>query len=313
VEYPIVGIKAFGSSLLVATTGNPFVLSGSNPEGMSQERLPIYEPCVSKRSMVSDEGGAQYASPNGIVRIGPGFAGNSIRNLFTREEWQKYRPESMLGTILDGSYYLFYQADGDQRGALIFDRNQQASPLTTSTLFVTAAFAEPESAALHVAIGGRVHKWEASETTFLPYEWKSKLFIVPRPVNFGAGQIDADFDSIELAEALRALREKLEEENRLVFMATEDFESTINSIQINGGLLNGSLLQQLPFEDVDQRYVTLTVFCQGKQVAVVKVRDRRPFRLPSGFRGDRWEFQLTGNLPMRHLKIAETSTGLVNL
>jgi hypothetical protein len=74
VEFPIVGLAAYGSSLVVATKGNPFIITGSSPAAMSQEKLPLYEPCVSKRSIASDEQGAMYASPNGIIKIGPGLS-----------------------------------------------------------------------------------------------------------------------------------------------------------------------------------------------------------------------------------------------
>jgi hypothetical protein len=156
VEFPVVGITALGESLVVATKGNPFVISGATPAAMSQSKLPLYEPCVSKRSIASDEGGALYASPNGIVKVAPGFAGLATRPLMTRDEWTKYAPASMLGVVLDGRYYLFCESGTAlERGALILDRNEQASPLTTTTLFTRAAHIEPTTARLFVAESGQ--------------------------------------------------------------------------------------------------------------------------------------------------------------
>jgi hypothetical protein len=82
---------------------------------------------------------------------------------------------------------------------------------------------------------------------------------------------------------------------------------------ISSGLVAGSIMSPLPPANVDGRYLTLTVYAQGKQVAAVTVKNSLAVRLPSGFKADRWEFQLDGNVPVRHLKVAETSKELASL
>jgi hypothetical protein len=315
VEFPVVGIIALGSSLVVGTQGNPFIISGSTPAAMSQEKLPIYEPCTSKRSMAGDEGGVLYASPNGVVKIAPGFAGLSSRSLFTRDEWQPYDPTTMLGAVLSGRYYLFCANVSENfQGALIFDRNESASPLTRSTFYTTAATVAVTDASLYVAEGGQVKKWEGSQYEFLPYEWLSKLFILPRPLNFGAGQIQADFGDIAVAEALQQQLEAVIAANQALFASTTNFQSTPSRTPpIGQGLIAGSILTPLGNYEIDDRYVNLTVFCEGRQVAVITVKSNIPFRLPSGFKSGQWAFQLNGNIPVRHLKVAETSKELAGI
>jgi hypothetical protein len=314
VEYPVVGIMALGSSLVVATQGNPFIISGTTPAAMSQEKLPIYEPCTSKRSMAGDEGGVLYASPNGVVKIAPGFAGLSSRSLFTRDEWQPYDPTTMLGAVLSGRYYLFCSNVTENfQGALIFDRNESASPLTRSTFYTTAAHVAVTDASLYVAESGQVKKWEGSLYSFLPYEWQSKLFIMPRPLNFGAGQIQADFGDIAIANALQQQLAAIIAANQALFATTTDFKSTLARNPVLGqGLIGGSILTPLGSYKIDNRYVNLTVYCEGRQVAVITVKSNTAFRLPSGFKSGQWSFQLNGNIPVQHLKIAETSKELVN-
>lgn len=315
VEFEIVGIAALGESLVIATKGNPFIISGTTPSAMSQAKLPLYEPCVSKRSIASDEGGALYASPNGVVKVSTAFSGNSTRVLFTRDEWQRYNPSSMLGAVIDGRYHLFCENELLQfRGSLILDRNEAASPLTTTTMFTTAAHVEPVSANLFVAVEGQVNQWDGSATEFLPYEWVSKLFILPRPLNFGAAQIDADYGDIEVAQALEMRRQQLIAANQAIWDSGVNLLSSIGSRgPISTGLVGGSILAVLSPEGIDARYVLLTVFCNGEQIAAIPVINANAFRLPSGFKGDRWEFQINGNVPLRHLKVAETSKGLVDV
>lgn len=315
VEFPVVGLGALGESLVVATKGNPFIVTGTSPAAMSQSKLPLYEPCISKRSIASDEAGCMYASANGIVKVAPGFAGIATRQLFTRAEWAFYNPSSMLGTVLDGRYYLFCQNDNTKfKGCLILDRNEAASPLTTSTLFVTAAHVEPVYATLFVAQDIYVKQWEGDTNSYLPYEWLSKLFILPRPLNFAAGQIEADFGNAALAAASQAFLQNLIDSNKAYWAAHgSDLHSTIGrNDTIGSNVIGGSGMQPL-VDAADTLFITLTIYCDGKQVAAIPVRSAKPFRLPSGFKADRWEFKLNGNIPLRHLKIAETSKGLVDL
>lgn len=317
VEYPIVGIVAMGESLLVATKGNPFLISGTAPASMSQSKLPLYEPCVSKRSVAADEVGGMYVSPNGVIRYvtADAVAINASRTLFTRDEWSAYAPSTMLGVVLDGRYHLFFQnVAASTQGALILDRNDRSSPLTQTSMFTTGAYVEPTSASLFVVDGGSIKMWGGDTYTFLPYQWKSKMFILPRPLNFGAAQIEGDFDNIQLAQAAEYQLQSALAANRATFNSGISLQGALGADgPLNQQQLDGSILQTLPTQSVDQRYVNLTVFCQGQQVASINVKSSAPFRLPSGFKGDKWEFQLTGNIPVRHLKLAETSSGLVKV
>lgn len=70
VDYPIVALGSFGTTIVVATEGRPFLITGSHPESMSQLELDLIEPCVSARSMASMGHGVVYASRNGLVYVG---------------------------------------------------------------------------------------------------------------------------------------------------------------------------------------------------------------------------------------------------
>jgi hypothetical protein len=314
VEYQIVGIAAIGTSLVVATKGNPFVISGSNPAGMSQEKLPLYEPCVSKRSIASDEQGAMYASPNGIIKIGAGIADNVSRGLFTRDEWDLYKPSSMLGEVQDGRYFLFYKTDDGVQGGLILDRNQAASPLTETNLFATAAHTDPVNARLYVCSDSEIKAWDADPYNGLPYEWKSKVFVFPRPLNLSAGQIDADFENLNPVGKKQKLSiiDFIKEKNREIWATVVGkLKGNVNDIPVNTMLLNGSLLQPIPL--IDEKFVTLKVFADGILRATIFVKSHEPFRLPSGYKADRYEFMVNGNVPLRFIKVAETSKELVSI
>jgi hypothetical protein len=313
VEYPIVGLSAFGESVVVATVGNPFVISGSTPQSMSQTKIPLFEPCVSKRSMVSDDTGVMYASPNGVVKVSQGFAGVTTNSLFTRDEWQARYPTTMLGAVLDGAYYLFWQDDlNNISESMILDRNEAASALTTSSLYTDAVYVDPTTAQLYAVIDGAVQGWEEDKLNFLPYDWTSKLFVLPRPVNFSAMQIEANFEDQGLASALQEEVEAVIAANQAIFASGQDLLSTLGSVDIGTIALGGSIMERIP-GGVSARYLQVKIYCNGNLVANKSMTDRSTYRLPSGFKGDRWQFQLSGNVPLRMFKIAETAKELAQL
>jgi hypothetical protein len=313
VEYPVVGIAAFGESVVVATKGNPFIISGSTPQSMSQAKVPLFEPCVSKRSIVSDDTGVMYVSPNGVVKISQGFAGVTTNSLFTRDEWQLRYPSSMVGAVLDGAYYLFWKNNTNTvKECLILDRNESASALTTLNLYTEAVFVDPTSAQLYAAIDNIVHGWEEDDANYLPYEWTSKEFTLARPVNFGAMQVDASFDDAALTQTLQNLVAEITQSNQTIFASGVDLLSTLGSVDIGDIVLGGSILQNIPVA-VSSRYVQVKIYCNGTLVATRSVTGRDALRLPSGFKGDRWHFTLSGNVPLRSFKIAETSKELAQL
>lgn len=61
VAHDIVGLAALGQSLLVLTTGYPYLITGTHPSSMGMERLDIEQSCVAKRSISNVGGGVIYA------------------------------------------------------------------------------------------------------------------------------------------------------------------------------------------------------------------------------------------------------------
>ena len=193
-DYPIVGLCAFEGNLVVLTTKQPYTVSGSSPANMTQTKLPILEPCVSKKSIVSDEMGVLYASPNGLVLIGQGLGQVITTSLFTRDEWQLLNPSSMVSAIYNKMYIGFYQA-GSVKSSVVIKR-QDTPPLVTLDYTARSTFFEQSTANLYVVsdVTGNVYQLDAVNTN-ATYTWKSKKFVLPTPMNFGALQVHGDYSS----------------------------------------------------------------------------------------------------------------------
>lgn len=194
-EFPIVGLAVFGNSLFVGTTKNPYLITGYTPEAMSQEKLPIVQPCVAKKSIVSDQFGVMYASPNGLVALGQGLMDVITSGLYTRDEWQAINPSSLIAALYNNMYIGFYNVSGTRK-AIVIQRTDNP-PLATLNVASKGVFVEQTTGAFYVISNAdnNIYKLDGN-TTNKTYTWKSKKFTLPQQVNFGAMQIHADYSGV---------------------------------------------------------------------------------------------------------------------
>ncbi|MCE3025723.1 hypothetical protein [Salinicola sp. DM10] len=105
---PVVAIATIPGGLVVLTTGQPSLVTGTDPAAMAQQRLDVQQSCVAKASVVSMGGYALYASPDGIVAAGGSEAKLVTGNVFSREQWAALNPATMHCYRFDGRYYAFH-------------------------------------------------------------------------------------------------------------------------------------------------------------------------------------------------------------
>lgn len=192
-DYPIVGLGVFGNSLFVGTTRNPYVITGTTPTSMSQEKLPIIQPCVSKKSITSDQFGVLYGSPNGLVAIGQGTQDVISNALFTRDEWQAINPSSLVGAVYNNMYFGFYNVSGT-RNSFVLMRGD-TPPLSNFDSATRAVFIEPTTGILYALSNtdNKVYSLDTSTSTNTVYQWKSKKFLQPAPISYAGLQVHADY------------------------------------------------------------------------------------------------------------------------
>lgn len=194
VSYPIVGLGVYGTSIAVLTDRYPFIISGYTPGQMSVERVPILEPCVSKRSITSDETGVVYASPNGLVNIGPASRGVVSHPLFRRDEWQSALPSDIQGAATDGRYFAFYTTYYSTHKTMVMSRDDSPA-LSTLDLQATAVHIDSKTGNLYYVdpVDNHIRQADADNSTLVTYNWKSKRFMLPGATSFSALKLDADF------------------------------------------------------------------------------------------------------------------------
>lgn len=304
---PIVGLGVFGQTLVVCTTQSPYLITGSQPGAMSQEKVPLPEPCVSKKSITSDQFGVLYASPNGLVSIAPGTQDVISRQLFTRDEWQTYIPSSIVGVVYQNMYIGFYQA-GDVKAALIIMRGD-TPPLVQLDVSAQAVFVERSTANVFVVrpSDNNIYQLDADPVNNMFYEWKSKKFILPEPTNFAIMKTQADWDAAQLVAEYNAVVAQIIAANQAYWATGATRSSTLNRHTLNGMRLNGSVLEPIPtLQDVSN--IQILLYANGVQVYSTGVSAQEPLRLPATAKDYIWEVKITGNMSLRTFCMA-TSIG----
>lgn len=271
-EYPIVGMGVVGNSCIVATQGYPSVLTGVEPASTSFTKLNSIEPCLSRGSIVSTLQGVYYASQNGIVGVTPGGINTVTDSMITREQWiRKFNPDYLRAVRYQNGYLgLRCVPEPAKRSAFYLDPTQAEVAITELTDFDFAAnvVSDVWSGEVFVLKDEKVWRWDAPSDNLVPLRWKSKEYQLPTEVNLGVYAVYWDQDRFLL-----------------------------NTFDGEPGII-----------DVDVP-VRILVWCNRRLVYDQNVpvnRNGKQMRLPTGFMGDIWQFEIRARAPVYSFIVAQT-------
>jgi len=195
VNSPIVGLAAFGNSILVATQDVPYIVTGIHPSAMTMQNLEVNQSCASTRSVVDMGYYSAYASPDGMVTVGNSGAQVSTLSLFTQNEWKALNPASIHGYYSDGRYIGFYDATplGGVRGGFILDPNNTDFGVTWLSDWYVTGYSDSIDDTLYLItelVGSTqpvIVKFDSG--TAKAAVWRSKIFVLPLPTSFSSAQV----------------------------------------------------------------------------------------------------------------------------
>ena len=334
VDAPIVGLGVYGNTLVVCTTRNPYLMTGTTPSQISVERLPMPQPCISKRSIAFDQYGVLYASPNGLVGIGAGIQDLVTTPLYTRDDWQLLQPSTMQGVVYNNLYIGFYVSQSGTRSSIVMARNDTPT-LVTFDYPANAVFVERSTGYIYAVsnVDNCIYQLDADATSSTTYQWKSKRFIQSHPVNFSALKVTADFAALALPSTSTAVAIY----DAAVFAATLS-PLTSNGGDMNGGLqsglitntdpffnspplpygtintymVNGSALDPTPANS-DVHFVAVQVYADSVLVFSTGITSNEPIRMPANTKAYAWEVLISGTAPCRQFSMATSISELRGL
>lgn len=310
-EYPIVAAGMFSSGVVLGTTGEPVVVLGHEPGQMMAQPAKGAYPCLSKRSMVAMGDSVGYATSHGFARIGDNGVDLLTVGNYTRDDWSRLAPATMVADTVRGRLYIMTRGQGTRM--LIFDY-LDGTGLTTSDIDATEIFADALSGKLYVSDADNmdVREFDPVDGVYMTQDWMSKEFVTPEPMNLGAARVNfVSRWSQATYDALLAAYQAAVVANAAV-LAGVDVNGAMNDDAFNVLPVDGSLLTVVREPDLEAPGVTFTLYVDGVVVFSQLIPDNKGFRLPSGYKHDTFAVRVQGQSQVKSIDLAQTMNSLKN-
>lgn len=313
-DYPIVGLASISTSIVVMTTGQPYLVSGTHPATMVAEKIEQNLPCINARGIADLGYVVAYPSHDGLVAVsGDGSTRLITSNLFSREKWLELSPQTAIAGQLSGRYCMFYDTvDEDANvtaGVIVIDAG--GTPfLSRSSERATAVWYDLETSALYYLESGSNQIMQMDPVSGGPktLTWRSKPFVLPAPQNFGAIMIDAESAlTPEELNRLEAERQAVIDSNAAWIASSDPIGGAIASHAIAEVAIAGDLLPIVPQSAFDT--VEVSVLADGSVVATV-TDPNRVTRLPGGFLAREWSIAVSSGVTITQIRMGHTVADL---
>lgn len=309
-DVSIVGIEAYGTTVVACSKGRPYVATGAEPASVTMDSVDKVWPCLNKRSVISIGDGVLYATTYGLAYVGMGGAAIWTDALFTREEWVPLNPGGMVAAIAEGRVFVRYDGGDGFRGVLVFSPSDGGVALTKLSVVPDELYADRADGRLYMVDAGGVSLWDAGVGPRIDYAWVSKDYHLPQPMNFGAARVDfvGEMTEEDFASALAAYEANVALNQAAI--GVYKGLGGINARPLNTGPVNsGPEIQNV--SPPSPSVLTFTLYSDGLPVySRTMLTSADAFRLPGGFRSESVAIGLTGSVRVKYAAIAETMSDL---
>lgn len=303
VDFDIVGLGAFGNTVVICTKGCPSLALCSDPSAVTLRGVHDPFPCLSEDSIVSMATGVCYASTGGLLYVNSTSPRYLTESLISKDEWRNWNPESFIAAGYEGNY-IATSTDPKKYHGLIIDTNDTTKGIVSLYRFVHGMYSDPESNKLYLVVdkpdGGRKivlfdTPVDGSTQSYRTFKWRSKIFTSSEGI---------------ATMAVARVRNEYEGYARKIKVTIYEYhEHTLNSVPVHTYNINGPVDLQQVYELIDKSvYMYFIYYVDGVPRYTRKLKDSKPFRLPSGFRGDEFEVEVEGEMPIHSIELA-TSMG----
>lgn len=310
VDFEIVGLGCFGSSVAVMTKGHPYVAQGLTPDSMTLERLRVNLPCVSAQGIVDLGYAVAYPSPEGLVTISLNGTSVPSKQVMTMDQWRMMQPESFVAGQFSGRYmasYSYYDAasDTEKRGMMLMDLSGEQPFLLRASDDADAMYFEIGTGILYLLRNDTdIYEWDALAEDYGEYLWRSKKFVLSGYSMFTCMLVEGD-PSLT-AQQLKEISEKNAAKrlrNRQMIDAGMT-GGTIGEEAIGLVAIGGSLLD--PVDNID---ITFSVTLYGDGEPIWTGYDlNKVMRLPGKKRYTTWEIEFRSNQSITGVVLAYSPT-----
>lgn len=311
IDYPIVGLGSFGNTIVVCTEAAPVLIVVQDPTNPTTKAIQENCPCVSADSIVNTRNGVIFASQNGLVLINSTSPTFITEKLLTQDEWLPLHPESLKGAFLNNTYYGFFTNPTDTAAGFIFDLDSY----TYSTVYNS------------IVSSGMVYTTQPAKVVYNDIE-QSQLYVC-YPLENGTQYSLCSFASDSRINKSFRWRSKVNVSPQGLFnlsaarvMMTSQSSQKENEHIWEGKLTGSSLAARVmdgepingwcKTNELELAYATVfNYYVDGELKYSREVKDSKPFRLPSGFRGETIEVEVKSNAYIHSITLASSMGELV--
>lgn len=311
IDYPIVGLGSFGNTIVVCTEAAPVLIVVQDPTNPTTKAIQENCPCVSAESIVNTRNGVIFASTSGLVLINSTSPTFITEKLITQDEWLPLHPESLKGAFLNNTYYGFFTNPTDTAAGFIFDLDSYtystvynsivSSGMVYTTQHAKVVYNDIEQSQLYVCYpleNGTQYSlcsFASDSRINKSFRWRSKINVSPQGLfNLSAARVMMTSQSSQ-------------KENEHIWEGKLTGSSLAARV-IDGEPINGwCKTNELELADA----TVFNYYVDGELKDSREVKDSKPFRLPSGFRGETIEVEVKSNACIHSITLASSMGELV--
>ena len=302
--YAIVGIGAYGTTVVAGTEGYPFVAGGNAPESMVEEKIEVNLPCINGRGLVDLGYSVAYPSNDGLVVVSNGNATVATDALFTRADWQKLSPATLVAGQFTGRYFASYSytdIDGQSvtSGTIVIDLTGQQPFVLRHRFKADSLYYDLPSGQLYYMSNNTVYQFDALGQTNETMIWKSKRFVLPQPCAFGAILVESGSMNTPEQRKARADAVAAVIAHNTPLLAMSSMGSELDGSQIDNFALNSDDLKQAP----PLPSVLIQVYADGVLIRTITEMDTVK-RISSKRRAKYWEIVVNGTAEIEQITLA---------
>lgn len=311
IDYPIVGLGSFGNTIVVCTEAAPVLITVTDPTKPTTRAIQENCPCVSAGSIVSTRNGVIFASTNGLVLINSASPTFITEKIITQDEWLPLHPESLQAAFLNNTYYGFFTNPTEKAAGFLFDLDSYTystvyNSIVSSGMVYTSqptkiVYNDVEQSQLYVCYPLE-NKTQYSLNSFgtdsrinKSFRWRSKVNVSPQ------GLFTLSCAQVNFTKLSSLKPEPPVWEGRLA-------GSALGMVYVNKQPVNG-WCKTNTIELYDK--TVFNYYVDGKLRFTKTIVDSKPFRLPSGFRGETVEIELKSNSHVHSVILASSMGELV--
>jgi hypothetical protein len=326
---PVVGCGVTGSSLVVLTNSRPVVITGSRPSNMSMERSDFIEPCLSPESVFSALEGVYFAGTDGLMLANQGGVFSVTRSLIDPNQWRRDYAASLISVVVTNKQVFGFQESGY---GFVLDKDEQRAGIVRLRNMpnFTTVWRDFYSGTIYGMFDGAVYELFGRFDAPAACGWRSKEFMLPRPVSMGALMISIDsaFDADSVGDIesnappiaggpwtdQSALYGYMQYGECFYAEAPDPGTLPPGGVPPAAGWPNwyGLVPDDIAIDDLSglglpSNIDTYVIVYAGRvPVWRAPVSNGIIYRLPSGFKDVLWQFDIITRVPVFSLQVAET-------